>query len=76
MKKYLNIYLVWAGVFIILPLVLILLYSFNGSGSIAFDNFSFSLKNYSRFFEPIYLKMLGITLLISFLATLGCLIIG
>ena len=76
MKKYLNIYLVWAGVFIVLPLVLILLYSFNGSGSIAFDNFSFSLKNYSRFFEPIYLKMLGITLLISFLATLGCLIIG
>lgn len=76
MKKYLNIYLVWAGVFIILPLVLILLYSFNGSESIAFDNFSFSLRNYARFFEPRYLKMLGITLLISFLATLGCLLIG
>lgn len=76
MKKYLNIYLVWAGVFIILPLVLILIYSFNGSGSIAFENFSFSLTNYKRFFEPLYLKMLGITLLISFLATLGCLIIG
>lgn len=76
MKKYLNIYLVWAGFFIILPLVLILLYSFNGSESIAFDNFSFSLRNYARFFEPRYLKMLGITLLISFLATLGCLLIG
>ena len=76
MKKYLNIYLVWAGVFIILPLVLILFYSFNGSGSIAFENFSFSLLNYKRFFEPLYLKMLGITLLISFLATLGCLLIG
>ena len=76
MKKYLNIYLVWAGVFIILPLVLILFYSFNGSGSIAFENFSFSLTNYRRFFEPLYLKMLGITLLISFLATLGCLLIG
>lgn len=76
MKKYLNIYLVWAGVFIILPLVLILFYSFNGSGSIAFENFSFSFSNYKRFFEPLYLKMLGITLLISFLATLGCLLIG
>jgi polyamine ABC transporter, permease protein len=76
MKKYLNIYLLWAGVFIILPLVLILFYSFNGSGSIAFENFSFSLTNYRRFFEPLYLKMLGITLLISFLATLGCLLIG
>lgn len=76
MKKYLNIYLLWAGVFIILPLVLILFYSFNGTGSIAFENFSFSLSNYKRFFEPLYLKMLGITLLISFLATLGCLVIG
>lgn len=76
MKKYLNIYLVWAGVFIILPLVLILFYSFNGSGSIAFENFYFSFSNYKRFFEPLYLKMLGITLLISFLATLGCLLIG
>jgi len=76
MKKYLNIYLLWAGVFIILPLVLILFYSFNGTGSIAFENFSFSLSNYKRFFEPLYLKMLGITLLISFLATLGCLLIG
>ncbi|MFO3717566.1 ABC transporter permease [Anaerococcus sp. ENR1011] len=76
MKKYLNIYLVWAGVFIILPLVLILFYSFNGSGSIAFENFSFSFSNYKRFFAPLYLKMLGITLLISFLATLGCLLIG
>lgn len=76
MKKYLNLYLVWAGVFIILPLLLILLYSFNGSESIAFDNFTFSLSNYHRFFEPIYLKMLGITLLIAFLATLGCLLIG
>lgn len=76
MKKYLNIYLLWAGVFIILPLVLILFYSFNGTGSIAFENFSFSLANYKRFFEPLYLKMLGITLLISFLATLGCLLIG
>ena len=76
MKKYLNIYLVWAGVFIVLPLILILLYSFNGSESIAFDNFTFSLRNYQRFFEPIYLKMLGITLLIAFLATLGCLLIG
>ncbi|WP_297281064.1 ABC transporter permease [uncultured Anaerococcus sp.] len=76
MKKYLNIYLVWAGVFIILPIILILLYSFNGSESIAFENFNFSFINYKRFFEPLYLKMLGVTLLIAFLATLGCLIIG
>ncbi len=76
MKKYLNIYLVWAGAFIILPLLLILFYSFNGSESIAFDNFEFSLINYRKFFNPLYLKMMGVTIFIAFLATLGCLIIG
>ena len=76
MKKYLNIYLVWAVAFIILPLLLILFYSFNGSKSIAFDNFEFSLINYRKFFNPLYLKMMGVTIFIAFLATLGCLIIG
>lgn len=76
MKKYLNIYLVWAGVFIILPILLILFYSFNGSESIAFDHFKFSFINYRKFFEPLYLKMLSVTLLIAFLSTLGCLLIG
>ncbi|BFL71829.1 ABC transporter permease [Anaerococcus nagyae] len=76
MKKYLNIYLVWAGVFIILPILLILFYSFNGSESIDFDHFKFSFINYRKFFEPLYLKMLSVTLLIAFLSTLGCLLIG
>jgi polyamine ABC transporter, permease protein len=76
MKKYLNIYLVWAGVFIILPILLILFYSFNGPESIAFDHFKFSFINYRKFFEPLYLKMLSVTLLIAFLSTLGCLLIG
>ncbi len=76
MKKYTNIYIAWAAVFIILPLILILLYSFNGSGSIAFENFDFSLANYARFFSPLYLKMLGVSLAIAIATTIFCLIIG
>ena len=76
MKKYANIYVFWAMVFIILPIVLIFLYSFNGSSSIAFQNFDFSLANYGRFFSPLYLKMLGVTLLIALISTLICLLLG
>lgn len=76
MKKYSNIYIAWAAVFIILPIVLIFLYSFNGSRAIAFNDFSFSLANYARFFSPLYLKMLGITLLIALATTVFCLILG
>ena len=76
MKKYTKMYLAWAFVFIILPLILIFLYSFNGSGSIAFDNFSFSLNNYSRFFSPLYLKMFAISILIAILTTIICLLLA
>lgn len=76
MKKYSNIYIAWAAVFIILPLVLIFLYSFNGSKAIAFDNFSFSFSNYQRFFSPLYLKMLAVTLGIALATTILCLVLG
>lgn len=76
MKKYTKMYLAWAFVFIILPLILIFLYSFNGSGSIAFENFSFSLNNYSRFFSPLYLKMFAISILIAILTTIICLLLA
>lgn len=76
MKKYSNIYIGWAFVFIILPLVLIFLYSFNGSRAIAFNDFKFSFDNYRRFFSPLYLKMLGITLLIATITTIICLLLG
>lgn len=76
MKKYANIYVFWALVFIILPIVLIFLYSFNGSSSIAFQNFEFSMANYGRFFSPLYIKMLGVTLLVALMSTFLCLILG
>lgn len=76
MKKYTKMYLAWAFVFIILPLILIFLYSFNGSGSIAFENFSFSLNNYRRFFTPLYLKMFAISILIAMLTTIICLFLA
>lgn len=76
MKKYTHIYIAWAAVFIILPIILIFLYSFNGATAIAFNNFSFSFANYARFFGPLYLKMLGVTLLIALATTVFCLILG
>lgn len=76
MKKFSNMYIGRALVFIVMPLVLIFLYSFNGSRAIAFNDFKFSLDNYARFFTPLYLKMLGITLLIALITTIICLLLG
>lgn len=74
MKRYAYIYALWGILFIVFPLTLILLYSLNANKDIV--NFSFTLNNYSKFFEPIYLKILFISLGVAAISTLMCLLIG
>lgn len=76
MKKYSYIYAIWALIFIVFPILLIFMYSFNGSASMGFENFKFSLDNYSNFFEPLYLEILGISVGVALLSTVVCLLIG
>ncbi|MDK8281694.1 MAG: ABC transporter permease [Peptoniphilus lacrimalis] len=74
MKRYAYIYALWGILFIVLPLTLILLYSLNANKDIV--NFSFTLNNYSKFFEPLYLKILFVSLGVAAISTLMCLLIG
>lgn len=74
MKKFSYVYLLWAITFIVFPLVLILIYSLNSGSDLT--NFSFTLENFNRFFEPLYLKILGSSILIAGASTVLCLIIG
>ncbi|WBW49727.1 ABC transporter permease [Peptoniphilus equinus] len=76
MKKYAAMYGAWALVFIVFPLILIFLYSFNGSASMAFDNFEFSLANYEAFFNPLYLKIFVNSVAVALISTVVCLAIG
>ena len=74
MKRYAYIYALWGMLFIVFPLTLILLYSLNANKDIV--NFSFTLNNYSKFFEPLYLKILFVSLGVAAISTLMCLLIG
>lgn len=74
MKRYAYIYALWGILFIVFPLTLILLYSLNANKDIV--NFSFTINNYSKFFEPLYLKILFISLGVAAISTLMCLLIG
>lgn len=74
MKRYAYIYALWGILFIVFPLTLILLYSLNVNKDIV--NFSFTLNNYSKFFEPLYLKILFVSLGVAAISTLMCLLIG
>lgn len=74
MKRYAYIYALWGILFIVFPLTLILLYSLNANKDIV--NFSFTINNYSKFFELLYLKILFVSLGVAAISTLMCLLIG
>ena len=76
MKKYSYMYLLWTIIFILFPLILILIYSFNGNVGPGLGNYSFSLNNYKDFLDPLYVNVLFTSLWLSLLSTLLCLLIG
>ena len=74
MKKFSLIYLFWGLVFIVFPLFLILAHSLSSNTNLA--DFAFTLDNFSRFFEPLYVKILITSLVLAGVSTIMCLIIG
>lgn len=74
MKKFSLIYLFWGLVFIVFPIFLILAHSLSSNTDLA--DFAFTIDNFSRFFEPLYVKILLTSLVLAGVSTILCLIIG
>jgi len=66
-------YLIWAGVFILLPIVMVVYYSFTIDVG---GRFVFSLDNYRRLLDPIYLIVLQRSVVIALLCTVICILLG
>ena len=67
---YLFPYVIWIGLFVVAPILLILYYSF-------FDiDGNWTLANYKTFFTPIYLKMAASSVWYAFLITLFSLLVA
>jgi ABC-type spermidine/putrescine transport system permease subunit I len=66
-----------AGLFFVVPLALLLVYSFGSNDFISLDvTFGWTLENYRQVFEGIYLNAILRSLLISLGTVVGCLLIG
>ena len=63
-------YLFWAVTFIIIPIVMIFYYGLTD------DNYQFTLMNLAEITTPENLKALGLSLLLSFISTVICLILS
>lgn len=66
-------YVLWAGLFIVIPLFLVIYYSLTipYEGSV-----QFSFSNFMRFFDPLFLNALWLSLYLAFFSTLLCLLLG
>jgi spermidine/putrescine transport system permease protein len=68
--------LFWLGLFFLLPLFLMFFYSFAQKGPYGGIVYHFSLENYRRFFDPLYVTILIRSFKLALLTTILCLITG
>lgn len=66
----------WVTVFIAVPLLLVLVVSLLQRGTYGGLVWEFNLHNYLRFFDPLYLRVVGNSLLVAFLTTVVCVAVG
>lgn len=66
----------WLVIFFVVPLLIVLLYSFLERGTYGGIIWEFSLSNYQRLVKGIYWGVLGRSLWLAFLTTIICLLIG
>ncbi len=78
MKHYTKLirpYLIWSVVIILVPLLLIILYSVTTGGN-ELVNIQFTLSNFKRIGEPIYLDVMRKSFILGFISVLICLVLG
>lgn len=74
-KKLVFPYMAWGTLFIALPMLLIILYAFTQSGN-SVISLQFTLANFKRFFDPVFIKVLYNSLKIATITTVISLLIG
>jgi len=68
--------LFWLIVFFLIPLLLVLAISFGQRGTYGGVRWDLTLENYTRFFDPLYLRIFGRTVVIALTTTVICLLVG
>src|SRR5918995_1998737 len=67
---------IWLGLFFLVPLLLILAYSFGTSGIYGGITLGFNPGNYLKVFDPLYLEIIVRTFVIALINTLLCFLLG
>lgn len=74
-RKLVGPYCFWLFILTIIPMFLIMMYAFIQKGN-AITTFSFTLDNFSKFFDPIFVSVLIKSFVLGIITTILCLAIG
>ena len=74
-RKLVGPYRFWLFILTIIPMFLIMMYAFIQKGN-AITTFSFTLDNFSKFFDPIFVSVLIKSFVLGIITTVLCLLIG
>lgn len=75
-KKLVWPYVIWGTLFIVIPMLVILLYAITTTKPNVGASLQFTLDNFIKFFDPVFIKVLIKSLRIAAITTVFCLIIG
>ena len=76
-KKLVIPYVAWLFLFTLLPMLMIALYAFmSGSGGDGVLTLTFTLDNFAKFFDPVFVKVLIKSFGLGLITTVICLILG
>ena len=63
--------MLWLSIFFVIPLLIVVAVSFAGRTPYGQIIFEFTLKNYLRFLEPLYLQIFADTLIVAVITTVA-----
>jgi spermidine/putrescine transport system permease protein len=66
----------WMGLFFVVPLILVLIVSFFTRSAFGGIQLPVHIDNYIRFFDPLYFKILWVSIYLAGFTTIICLVIG
>ena len=71
--KITSPYIIWSGLFIVIPLFLIIFFAFTKSDN---GTYSFTLNNFKELMQPMYFRIFYRSIRLALMSTILCLLIG
>lgn len=74
-RKLVYPYMVWLGIFVVIPMVMLVIYAFSQAGNDV-TTLSFTLNNFAKFFDPVFLNVFWKSIKIALITTALCILLG